>query len=104
MTAPKKPQDHLPKVISEHDSDEGLVLEMEWEGIALTGRGDNVTGETMEYLAQGMIHFFIKDLFGAEAWDGDPKKKIVGLKTFSIRKLQDLLKAWGDASKAAGNS
>lgn len=104
MTARKAPQDHLPKVISSNDSDDGLVMQMEWEGIALTGRGDNVTGETMEYLSQGMIHFFIKDLFGVESWDGDADKKIVGLKTFPLRKLKALVQAWGEASKAAGNS
>lgn len=104
MTARKAPQDHLPKIVSGADSDEGLVMQIEWEGISLTGHGDNVTGETMEYLSQGMIHFFIKDLFGAESWEGSREKKIVGLKTFPLRKLKDLIKAWGDASKAAGNS
>lgn len=108
MTARKTPQDHLPKtdpkVISSADSDEGLVLEMEWEGIHLVGRGDNVTGETMDEFAQGMIHRFIKDLFGHESWDGNPASKTPGLKTFPVRKLKDLVQAWGEATKSAGNS
>lgn len=99
--APKKPQDHLPKA---EEIDDSPVVEFEFDGRTYTGYGDNVTGETMEYLAAGHLHRFVSDLVGPAQWNGDKEKKIVGLKTYPIRKLQGVVEAWGAANQAAGNS
>ena len=101
--APKKPQDHLPAKTDEVD-DNGPIVDFEFDGRTYTGYADNVTGETMEYLSAGHMHRFVSDLVGPEQWNGDKEKKIIGLKTYPIRKLKEVVEVWGAASKAAGNS
>lgn len=106
-SAPKKPQDHLAKAV---EDDGEMITEFVYGEHKLTGYGDNVTGESMEALSTGNIHIFLKDLLGSEQWDGVPadpkagKKEVVGVKKLPIRKLKELLEAWGNASKSAGNS
>jgi hypothetical protein len=105
--AAKKPQDHLPKAV---EDDGEVITEFAYGDRTLTGYGDNVTGESMEALQAGHIHVFLKDLLGQEQWDGipaDPKKgkaEVPGIKKLPLRKLKDVIKAWGDASQSAGNS
>lgn len=91
--APKKPQDHLPKSV---EDDGEVVTEFVYGEHTLTGYGDNVTGESMEALQAGQIHTFLKDLLGQEQWDV--------VKKLPVRKLKEVLEAWGNASKSAGNS
>lgn len=91
--APKKPQDHLPKAV---EDDGEVVTEFVYGEHKLTGYGDNVTGESMEALQSGQIHTFLKDLLGQEQWDV--------IKKLPVRKLKDVIEAWGSASQSAGNS
>lgn len=101
MAAPKKPQDHLAPKSEESDVE---TMQFEFEGRTIIAYPDGVTGETMERLEAGHLHRFFKDLCGPEQWDGDEEKKIVGLKTYPIRKLKLMLDAWSKANESAGNS
>ncbi len=100
MTTTKKPQDRLVKAEATETDEYNLTFE--FEGRNVIAYGDNITGETMDYLSQGHVHRFVKDLVGPEQWDGDDKTP--GLKALPIRKLSELVKVWGDESKTAGNS
>lgn len=91
--APKKPQDHLAKAT---EDDAEVITEFVYGEHKLTGYGDGITGESMEALQSGQIHTFLKDLLGQEQWDL--------IKKLPIRKLKDVIKAWGDAGRSAGNS
>jgi hypothetical protein len=94
MAAAKKPQDHLaPKAETDLDAQ---IVEFDYDGLHLVADGDAVTGETMEALSAGHLHVFLKALLGPAGWE-----QIKGL---PIRKYKDILEAWGEATKAAGNS
>jgi len=94
MAVAKKPQDHLaPKAEADLDAQ---IIEFDYEDLHLVADGDAVTGETMEALSAGHLHTFLKSLLGPAGWD-----QIKGL---PVRKYKDILEAWGDATKAAGNS
>lgn len=93
MSVAKKPQDHLaPK----SDADEAQIVEFDYDGLRLVADGDKVTGETMEALGAGHLHVFLKALLGPAGWE-----QVKGL---PVRKYKDILEAWGEATKAAGNS
>jgi len=92
-TAPKKPQDHLTKADADVDAQ---IVEFDWEDLHLVADGDAVTGETMEALSAGHLHVFLKALLGPVGWEQ--------IKRLPVRKYKDILAAWGEATKAAGNS
>lgn len=94
MAAPKKPQDHLaPKAEADLDAQ---IVEFDYEDLHLVADGDAVTGEIMEELSAGNLHTFLKALLGPDGW--------AQIKGLPVRKYKDILEAWGEASKAAGNS
>ena len=92
MTAPKKPQDHLPK----QAATDAEITVFEFEGLTLTADGDAVTGEVMEELAAGNLHTFLKALLGADGWDK--------IKVLPVRKYKAILDTWSEAKQSAGNS
>jgi hypothetical protein len=92
--AAKKPQDHL-ATKAEADLD-AQIVEFNYEDLHLVADGDAVTGETMEALSAGHLHTFLKALLGPTGWDQ--------IKALPVRKYKDILEAWGEATKAAGNS
>jgi len=92
MTAPKKPQDHLP---AKSDTDSQIV-EFDFEGLALVADGDAITGEVMEALAAGELHTFLKALLGPDGWDK--------IKKLPVRKYKAILDTWSAENQAAGNS
>lgn len=93
-TARKAPRDHLaPKAEADLDAQ---IVEFNYEDLHLVADGDAVTGEIMEHLSAGNLHIFLKALLGPDGWDK--------IKALPVRKYKDILKVWGDASKAAGNS
>jgi len=91
--APKKPQDHLAKADVDLDAQ---IIEFDYADLHLVADGDAVTGETMEALSAGHLHVFLKALLGPVGWEQ--------IKRLPVRKYKDILEAWGEATKAAGNS
>jgi len=92
MTAPKKPQDHLPKQADLNAE----IVEFDYEDLHLVADGDAITGEVMEELAAGNLHVFLKALLGPDAWET--------IKKLPVRKYKDILDAWSEAKQSAGNS
>lgn len=92
-TAPKKPQDHLPKQDADLDAQ---ITEFDYEDMHFVADGDAITGRIMEQLSAGNLHVFLKALLGPDGWE-----KIQDL---PVRKYQKILDAWSEASQAAGNS
>lgn len=93
MTARKAPQDHLPKAEADLSAE---IVEFDYEGLHLVADGDAVTGEIMEELAAGNLHVFLKALLGSAGWDK--------IKVLPVRKYKEILDAWAEAKKSAGNS
>lgn len=94
---PKAPQDHKPKAVAAaaEGADVENVTTFEFDGQSFTAYGDNITGEVMEQLEQGLIHAAVRALIGEEQW------KVA--KKYPLRKIKDLWTAWGEAAKQ-GNS